>query len=45
MASFIERDRNFLELYTPSGRPYDGRASLYFADEGMLWAALFLALL
>lgn len=44
MASFIERDRNFLELYTPGGRPYQGRASLYFADEGMLWAALFLEL-
>jgi hypothetical protein len=45
VANFIERDRNFLELYTPAGRPYHGRASLYFADEGMLWAALFLELL
>ena len=45
MSSFVERDRNFLELYTPAGRPYQGRASLYFADEGMLWAALFLDLL
>jgi hypothetical protein len=45
MASFIERDGNFLELYTSSGRPYHGRASLYVADEGMLWAALFLELL
>jgi hypothetical protein len=44
-ANFIERDGNFLELYTPSCRPYQGRASLYFADEGMLWAALFLELL
>jgi hypothetical protein len=45
VADFIERDRNFLELYTPAGRPYQGRASLYFADQGMLWAALFLELL
>ena len=43
-ASFIERDQNFLELYTPEGRPYQGRAALYFADQGMLWAALFLDL-
>jgi hypothetical protein len=45
VADFIERDRNFLELYTPAGRPYQGRAWLYFADQGMLWAALFLELL
>jgi hypothetical protein len=45
VADFIERDRNFLELYTPAGRPYQGRASLYYADQGMLWAALFLELL
>jgi hypothetical protein len=45
MSAIVERDQNFLELYTTKGRPYRGRAGLYFADEGMLWAALFLDLL
>ena len=44
MAAFIERDGNYLELYTPDGRPYRGRAFLYYADEGMIWAAMFLDL-
>jgi len=44
MAEFIERDRNYLELYTRDGKPYVGRAHLYHCDEGMIWAALFLDL-
>jgi len=44
MAEFIERDRNYLELYTPDGKPYIGRARIYHCDEGMIWAALFLDL-
>jgi hypothetical protein len=44
MAEFIQRDRNYLELYTKDGKPYKGRAGLYHADEGMIWAALFLDL-
>jgi hypothetical protein len=45
MAALIERDRNYLEIYTPNARPYRGRAFLYHADEGMIWAAMFLDLL
>jgi len=44
MAALIERDRNYLEIYTKTGRPYRGRALLYHADEGMIWAAMFLDL-
>jgi hypothetical protein len=44
MASFIERDRNYLELYTRDGAPYRGRGLFYHADEGMIWAAMFLSL-
>lgn len=44
MAALIERDRNYLELYTPQGKPYRGRAFLYQADEGMIWASMFLDL-
>jgi hypothetical protein len=44
MASFIERDGNYLELYTRHGKPYRGRGLFYHADEGMLWAAMFLSL-
>ncbi|HET6145914.1 MAG TPA: hypothetical protein VFH68_00155 [Polyangia bacterium] len=44
MAGFIERDRNYLELYTPDGKPYIGRARIYHCDEGMIWGALFLDL-
>ncbi len=44
MAAFIERDRNYLELYNTDGSPYRGRALLYHADEGMIWSAMFLDL-
>jgi hypothetical protein len=44
MAALIERDRNYLELYTTEARPYRGRALLYYADQGMIWAAMFLDL-
>jgi hypothetical protein len=44
MAQFIERDGNYLELYTPEGKPYKGRAMMYYADEGMIWASMFLDL-
>jgi hypothetical protein len=44
MADLIERDRNYLELYTTDGQPYVGRARLYHCDEGMIWAAIFLDL-
>jgi hypothetical protein len=43
-AALIQRDRNYLELYTTAGRPYRGRALLYYADQGMIWAAMFLDL-
>jgi len=45
LTATVERDRNYLELYDVHGRPYGGRASLYFADQGMLWAALLLDIL
>jgi len=45
MSAMIDRDRNYLEVYLPDGRPYRGRAGLYQADEGMIWAAMFLDLL
>ena len=44
VASFIERDQNYLEVYMTDGQPYRGRALLYECDEGMLWAAMFLDL-
>jgi hypothetical protein len=44
LAAFIERDGNYLEVYRTDGRPYRGRRFLYHSDEGMLWAAMFLAL-
>jgi hypothetical protein len=44
MAKLITRDGNYLELYTKAGRPYRGRALSYHADEGMIWAAMFLDL-
>jgi hypothetical protein len=44
MSKLIARDGNYLELYTKSGRPYRGRALSYHADEGMIWAAMFLDL-
>jgi hypothetical protein len=45
VASYIERDQNYLEVYRTDGQPYRGRALLYECDEGMLWAAMFLDLL
>ncbi len=45
MSAFIERDRNYLELYLPDGNAYAGRAGIYYCDEGMIWASLFLDLL
>jgi hypothetical protein len=44
MAALIERDRNYLELYTTDAQPYRGRALVYYADQGMIWAAMFLDL-
>jgi hypothetical protein len=44
VAAMIERDRNYLEVYTTDGKPYSGRAMFYYADEGMIWASLFLDL-
>src|SRR5262249_24802135 len=32
MAALIERDRNYLELYTTEGKPYKGRGIFYRAD-------------
>jgi hypothetical protein len=45
MSALIARDQHYLELYTPEGKPYKGRAWLYYADAGMIWAAMFLDLL
>jgi hypothetical protein len=45
IARFVERDQNYLELYTKDGHPYRGLAGFYFADAGMIWAAMFLDLL
>jgi len=44
MVALIERDRNYMEVYTRDGEPYLGRARIYHSDEGMIWAALFLDL-
>ncbi len=44
VAALIERDRNYLEVYRTDGKPYRGRAFLYQADEGMIWASMFLDL-
>ena len=38
----IEKHGNMLEVFFPDGRPY--RKPYYAADEGMIWAAKFLAL-
>lgn len=43
-AALIERDRNYLELYTTDAQPYRGRSLFYYADQGMIWAAMFLDL-
>ncbi|MBI4451541.1 hypothetical protein HY642_06205 [Candidatus Woesearchaeota archaeon] len=39
-AELIARHKNYLELYAPTGKPY--ASLLYAADEGMVWASLFL---
>jgi hypothetical protein len=44
LAALIARDQNYLELYTPAEKPYKGRALFYYADQGMIWAAMFLDL-
>jgi hypothetical protein len=44
MAELIRRDGNYLELYTTTGKPYRGLGWFYAADEGMIWAAMFLDL-
>jgi hypothetical protein len=44
VAAMIERDQNYLEVYRTDGKPYRGRAFLYQADEGMIWASMFLDL-
>jgi len=36
----IEHYKNYLELFNPDGTPFKSR--FYYADEGMLWASLFL---
>ncbi len=43
-SELIERQGNFLEVYHSDGRPYTGRFGLYRADEGMIWAAMYLDL-
>lgn len=44
LAALIRRDRNYLEVYRLDGKPYQGRAWFYHADEGMIWASMFLDL-
>lgn len=43
-AALIARDQNYIELYTTDARPYRGRGFFYHADQGMIWAAMFLDL-
>jgi hypothetical protein len=38
----IEKHKNYLELFTPEGKPYG--TLFYHADDSMLWAANYLAL-
>ncbi len=38
----IERYRTFVEVFSPSGKPF--KSMYYHADEGMLWAGNYLAL-
>lgn len=40
----IERDGTYFEIYREDGLPYTGRFGIYRADEGMVWASLFLDL-
>lgn len=41
-AELIERDGTLYEIYTPEGKPY--KSLFYHADEGMLWASMWLTL-
>jgi hypothetical protein len=36
----IEKYKNYLEVFNPDGSPY--KSPFYYADEGMLWAAMYL---
>ncbi|MBU1202061.1 MAG: hypothetical protein KJ583_07110 [Nanoarchaeota archaeon] len=38
----IEKNETFLEVYTPSGKPF--KTLFYMTDEGMLWSAMHLRL-
>jgi hypothetical protein len=38
----IEKYKNFLEVFNPDGTPF--KSPFYYADEGMLWAANYLAI-
>mgnify|MGYP000591044136 CR=1 FL=1 len=38
----IEKYKNFLEVFTPDGKPYMG--PFYCSDEGMLWASIYLGM-
>jgi hypothetical protein len=39
----VEENKNFLEVFSPDGTPF--QTAFYFADESMLWSAIFLDLL
>jgi len=41
-AELIERDGTLYEVYTPDGKPY--QSLFYHADEGMLWASMWLGI-
>jgi len=38
----IEHNKNYLELFTPEGKPY--KTPFYYSDESMLWSSNFLTL-
>jgi len=38
----IERDKNYIEVYTSTGKPFS--SPFYYADEGMSWCANYLVL-
>ena len=42
--ALIEKERNYLELFNEDETPYVGRMGFYHADEGMIWASLYLGL-
>ena len=45
MAALIARDQKLPRALHPRrAKPYQGRALLYYADQGMIWAAMFLDL-